>query len=183
LSSRDYQSEIDKASHSLAGSVKNLSDSAKIDGGINVSSIVGTFAEVVGGKIVEYQRRETLRKIMDKTQESLQELSSLLVGSNQKIKTFVSLAQRQIIAHDNAIRPGYGTAERLVFDLKVADNLAEIEDIIKALDTISAAVSEIPKAHKEIRAELDKKPTTIDSLQKLVQEAQNASKLYRDLNK
>jgi len=182
LSSKDYQTDVDKASQGLAGSLKNLigSSTNTPDAGM-ASGIAATLINVISEQVIEHRRADALRKAMDMAQDDINNLSSLIVGSNEKIKKIVGLMQGRIIAHANADRPSYASTNRVVFDSNMAVVLAEIEDINMSLDSISSAIAKIPAAHKEIRAALDKKPTTLDALQGLVQEAQRANKFYRNL--
>jgi hypothetical protein len=182
LSSKDYQSDVDKASQDLAGSLKNLViSSTKTPDAGKASGIAATLVNVMSEQVIEHKRADALRKAMDMAQDDINNLSNLIVGSNEKIKKIVGLMQGRIIAHADVIRPPYASANRIVFDSNMAAVLAEIEDINMSLDSVSSAIAKIPDAHKEIRAALDKKPTTLDALQGLVQEAQRANKFYRNL--
>ncbi len=182
LSSKDYQTDVDKASQDLAGSLKNFVSSSP--GGTDTSMASGIAATLVNdlSKLVaEHKRTDALRGAMDMAQDDIANLSKLIVGSNNKIKEFVLLIQERIIAHANTVRPGYASANRVSFDSDMAVLLAEIEGINASLDSMGTAIAKIPEAHKEIRAALDKKQTTLDALQSLVQEAQRANKFYRNL--
>jgi hypothetical protein len=182
LSSKDYQSDVDKASQDLAGSLKNLvssvSDTADA---AKASGIAATLVNVISKQVIEHRRADALRKAMDMAQDDITGLSNLIIGSNKKITDFVLLMQGRIIAHANAARPAYGSADRITFDSNIAVLLAEIADVNASLDSVSSAIAKIPGAHKEVRAALDKKPTTLEALQSLVQEAQRANKFYRNL--
>lgn len=182
LSSKDYQSDVDKASQDLAGSIKNLvSSSTMVPDPGKTSGIAATLVNIISKQVIEHKRADALRIAMDMAQDDINDLSNLIVGSNNKIKNFVGLMQGRIIAHANATRPAYASANRISYDLNVSVLLAEIDEINKSLDSVSSAVAKIPDAHKEIRLTLDKKPTTLDALQGLIQEAQRANKFYRNV--
>jgi autotransporter translocation and assembly factor TamB len=183
ISSKDYQADVDKSSQDLAASLKNLaSSSGATQHAAQVSGIAGTLINVVSKQVIEQKRATALRNTMDMAQINIEKLSNLIVGSNQKIKGLVKIMQGRIIAHANAARPPYATAARITFDSTIADLLAETNEINASLDLMSVAIGKIPEAHKEIRIALDNKPTTLDALQGLVQEAQRANKFYRNLS-
>ena len=182
LSSKDYQTDVDKASQSLAGSLKNLADTSVA--GVDtkkVAGIIATLTDVVGKQIIDHKRADALRTAMDASQDDIFSLSTLIVGSNTKIKKYVGQMRNRFIAHANAARPPYASLNRVASDLNTAQLLAEIDEIDSSLDLMSTAIAKIPDAHKEIRTSLDKKGSTVESLQGLIQEAQRASKLYKSL--
>lgn len=184
LSSKDYQTDVEKASQDLAGSLKNLvNSSGNTQYATQASGIATTLINIASGQIIERKRADALRNTMDLAQDNISNLSSLIAGSNNKIKSLVGIMQGRIIAHANAMRPPYATANRVIYDLNIADLLAEINEINLSLDSMSAAIGKIPAAHREIRVALDNKPTTLDALQGLVQEAQRANKFYRNLSR
>jgi len=184
VSAKDYQSDVDKASQDLAGSMKNFVEyGAGTPDARKVSGIAATFINIISRQAIEHMRSGALRKTMDMAQNDIKSLSNLIIDSNEKIKEYVGLMQERIIAHANAARPVYGSPGRLAFDLHVAAVLAEIEGIQMSLDSLQTAIAKIPDAHKEIRRELDKKPTSFDALQGLIQEAQRVNKFYRSLEK
>ncbi|HUL01158.1 MAG TPA: hypothetical protein VLX29_09910 [Nitrospirota bacterium] len=129
LSSKDYQSDVDKASQDLAGSLKNLGSSStnSTEAG-KVSGIIGTLVDAIGKQVIEHKRVTKLRTAMDMAQEGITNLSNLIVESNKEIKDFVGLMQKSIIDHANASRPAYASVNRFYFDSNVAVILAEIAD-------------------------------------------------------
>jgi hypothetical protein len=182
LASKDYQSDVDKASQDLAGSLKNLVgfSSGTVDTA-KASGIAATLINVISKQVIEHERADALRKAMDIAQDDITSLSNLIVGSNKKIEDFVLVMQGRIIAHANAARPPYGSANRIAFDSNIAVLLAEIENVNSSLDAVNSAIAKVPDAHKEVRAALDNKPTTLEALQTLVREAQRAGKFYGNL--
>lgn len=188
LSSKDYASDVDKASQELAGSLKNLMETSQklsTSDGAQASAIFGTLVNVIGRQIVERKRLEALKTVMDFAQNDLKNLSGLIVGSNMKIKDWVETNVQPIItyANFNNNRARYKSPERYQFDQNIAEHLAEIEEIESSLDLMNRAISKIPEAHEEIRKELDKKPSSMEALQVLIQEAERSMKFYRDLSK
>jgi hypothetical protein len=183
LASKDYQKDVDTAATDLAGSLKNLSSSAKLSASGDVPGVIAALVDVVGKQIVEHKRKDALVNVMDNSQKHVDLLAKLVVGSNDKIKQIVGQMENRLIAHANIARPKYESSDRYEFDLKIADTIAEVEEINNALDNINAAMIQYPKAHAEIRALLDKKETKLDALELLVKEAQRANKLYRSIKK
>jgi hypothetical protein len=186
LSSKDYASDVDKASQELAGSLKNLMETSKMVSkadAAQASAIFGTLVDLIGRQIVERKRLKALRTVMDSAQNDLESLSGLLVGSNEKIKKWVDLRPGPIITYANLTRPSYTSPDRQQFDQNIAERLAEIEDIKSSLDSMNRAIAKIPETHREIRKELDKQLSSFEALQSLIQEAERSGKFYRDLSK
>ena len=186
LSSKDYVSDVDKASQELAGSLKNLMETSKMlstsDAAL-ASAIFGTLVNVIGRQIVERKRLEALKTVMDFAQNDLEKLSGLIGASNEKIKDWVELRVQPIITYANGTRPSYKSPERYQFDQNIAERLAEIEEIKSSLDGMNQAISKIPEAHLAIRMELYNMQPSMEALQALIQEADRSMKFYRDLSK
>ena len=187
ISSKDYMGAVDKASQELAGSLNNLNQSSlkmSKDDASKASGIIATFIDLTGKEIVKGRRADALRKVMDLHQKDIENLSVLIVGSNDKIGKYVKIMVERILTHANfAMRPDYGSASRYFFDMEIAEVIAETEDIQASLSSVNKGVLKIPEAHKEIRDELDKKPTNLDALHSLIQEVENANSFYRTLSK
>ncbi|MBU4231813.1 MAG: hypothetical protein KKD99_07485 [Proteobacteria bacterium] len=186
LSSKDYASDVDKASQELAGSLKNLMETSKklsTSDGAQASAIFGTLVNVIGRQIVERKRLEALKTVMDFAQNDLEKLSGLIVGSNKKIKELIDPMLKSIIANANPIRPAYGSAGRYQFDLDIAERIAEVEEIESSLDLMNQAISKIPEAHLAIRMELYNMQPSMEALKALIGEADRSMKFYRDLSK
>jgi hypothetical protein len=185
LSSKDYMADIDKASIDLSASIQTLMKKTKVVDSAHAPQVAGIFAtliDTISRPIIELKRIEALKSIMDSSQGDLEKLTGLLVGSNNKIETFVKKMNGTVIAHANLSRPPYQSAYRYEFDKDIAEQIQEIQEILASLDSISDGVAKIPKAHKEIRETLDKKPSNMEALKDLVQEAQSVNKFYRSLN-
>jgi hypothetical protein len=185
LASKDYVSDIDKASIELSSSLQTLIEKTNAVDAANaaqIAGIFGTLVDTLSRPIVEAKRIDALKSIMDSSQEDLQTLTKLLTGSNTKIKGFVDLARKSIIEHANLARPPYNSLLRYDYDKNIADQLQEIEEILASLDTINKGIEKIPAAHKEIRVSLDQKQNSIEALKGLVQEVQRANKFYRSLS-
>lgn len=184
LSSKEYALEIDKASQQLAGSLRNLTETSKIMKSSDASAASGIFSTLIdrlSRKLVERKRLNALKQVMDMAQNDLERLSNLIIGSNQKIKMAAGIMLSRIIAHANAARPAYGTIERYRFDMEISHKIEEVEAIEASLESMNRAISKMPQAHKEIRSEIEKKKTSLEALQSLIQEAQLATKFYRNL--
>lgn len=184
FSEKDYESDVDKASQELAASLKNLSATSsalKADDAKTASGMLATAINVIGKEIVRAKRLQALRKVMDSAQGDIENLSTLIVGSNTKIKKAVEIMTDRILAHADVQRPPYGSVERTTFDERIALVIAEAQEIEEALDAMNSAISRIPKAHAEIRIILDDKPTELEALRALIQGAQRAGKFYRHL--
>jgi len=185
LASKDYMSDIDKASIELSSSLQTLIEKTNAVDAANaaqVAGIFGTLVDTLSRPIVEAKRIDALKSIMDSSQEDLQTLTKLLTGSNTKIKGFIEEARKSIINHANAARPQYNTPLRYDYDKNIADQLQEIEEISASLDAINKGIEKIPAAHKEIRVSLDQKQNSIEALKGLVQEVQRVNKFYRSLS-
>lgn len=185
LSSKDYMSDIDKASIELSGSLQTLIEQSKVVDAAQAPQVAGisaTLIDAVSRLIIEEKRMDALKSIMDSSQGDLEKLVALLVGSNDKIKSSVMNRRVTIIAHANFARPPYNSPDRYDYDKTIADQLQEIEEMLASLDAINIGISKIPVAHKEIRDSLDKKPSKMEALIGLVQEAQRVNKFYRSLN-
>jgi hypothetical protein len=186
LASKDYLADVDKASQELAGSLKNLGATSKVlsaSDAAQASAVFGTLVDLIGRQIVEHKRLEALKTVMDAAQDDLEKLVRLIAASNDKIKEWVDTCVEPIIAYANMERRYYKSSERYQFDQNIAGRLAEIEEIESSLSTINKAMLKIPEAHREIRKELDKKPSSMEALQVLVQEAERSNTFYRDLSK
>jgi len=185
LSSKDYMADVDKASIELSGSHQSLMESSKIIDSAHASQVAGIFAtmiDAIGRPIIETKRIDALKSIMDSSQGDLEKLAGLLVGSNKKIQVLVEKMSNSIIGHANLTRPPYQSAQRYDFDKNIAEQIQEIQEILASLNSISDGVAKIPIAHKEIRETLDKKPSNMEALKSLVQEAQRVNKFYRSLD-
>ena len=184
LSSKDYVSDVDKASQEFAAGVKDFAENAgaQRSGEAAVASgALATLVDVMGRQVVNQGREEGLRMAMDTAQQSITELCNLIAGSNTRISQAVDLMAGRILAHANTIRPPFATAGRYEFDAGMAEFADEIASIHGSLDVMSRAVKHIPRAHKEIREALAKHQSTFESLHSLIQEVQRASKFYRSL--
>ncbi len=185
LSSKDYMADIDKASIELSGSLQTLIESSKVVDSAHAPQVAGIFAtliDTISRSIIESKRIDALKSIMDSSQGDLEKLAGLFAGSNKKIQDFVEKMRGPIIAHANSARPLYKSAHRYDFDKDIAEQIQEIHEILASLISISNGVAKIPIAHKEIRETLDKKPSNMEALKGLVQEAQRVNKFYRSLN-
>jgi hypothetical protein len=185
LSSKDYMSDIDKASIELSGSLQTLIEKSNVINAANAPQVAGIFAtliDAISRPIIEEKRMDALKSIMDSSQGDLLTLTNLLISSNTKIQDFVVLARKLLIAHANLARPKYNSPLRYDYDKNIANQMQEIDEILASLDAINKGIGKIPNAHKEIRDSLDKKPSTMEALKGLVQEAQRVNKFYRSLN-
>ncbi len=185
LASKDYVSDIDKSSIELSSSLQTLLEKTNAVDAANaaqVAGIFGTLVDTLSRPIVEAKRIDALKSIMDSSQEDLQTLTKLLIGSNTKIKDFVDLARISIINHANEVRPQHNSPLRYDYDKNIANQLQEIEEILASLDAINKGIEKIPAAHKEIRVSLDQKQNSIEALKGLVQEVQRVNKFYRSLS-
>ncbi len=185
FSEKDYMAKVDKATQRLAGSMKNLIKTSNTLSRAEVSKAAGIFAMLINKmsrELIKQKKKTALKQVMDMAQPDIEQLSKLIVGSNIKIKSTLEIMLNQIIAHANGMRPDYGTIERFHYDMEIADVITEVDQIESSLESMNSAISKIPPAHREIRSELDKKQTTLESLRALIQEAQKAQKFYRSLN-
>ena len=178
---RDFEGEVDKASVELAGSLKSLAATAapKGDNVAQASGILAAVVDVIGREIVRQKRLEALRMVMDAAQPDLDKLATLITGSNDKINRFTNIMLDRILAHRSAARPAPNNPMRFEYDMDAALVIAEVDEINAALADLNAAVTQFPPAHAEVRAQLDKNPQGVQSLQQLVEEAQRVDKFYR----
>ncbi|UCE05452.1 MAG: hypothetical protein JSW07_17845, partial [bacterium] len=185
FSTKDYLTQVDKATQQLGGSLKNLietSDKMSDTVGSKTAGIFTTLINKLSRELVKQKKEKALKQVMDMAQSDIEHLSKLIISSNTKIKTAIGIMLDRIIAHANEMRPEYGTIERLHFDMEIADVIKEVEEIEFSLEAMNKAMSKIPEAHREIRLDLDKKQTTMESLQSFIKEVQSAKKFYRKLN-
>jgi len=185
FSSKDYMTEVDKATQRLAGSLNNLSNTSNLleaADGSKISGILATLVNKIAKQLIKQKKEKALKQVMDMAQSDIEQLSQLIAESNIKIKIAVGIMLNRIIAHANTARPEFGTAERYEFDEQIANIITDVEEIESSLQRMNVAISKFPQAHKEIRNELDKKQTTFKSLQILIQEAKQAKKFYKHLN-
>ena len=138
--------------------------------------------DTISRPIIETKRIDALKSIMDSSQKDLEKLAGLLMGSNNKIQLLVEKMRNSIIGHANLARPPYQSAQRYDFDKNIAEQIQEIQEILASLNSISDGIAKIPITHKEIRETLDKKPSNMEALKSLVQEAQRVNKFYRSLD-
>lgn len=184
LASKDYMADVDKASIELAGSLGQLATTSKAlpeDKANVVGGIAATLVDVIGREIVREKRINALKNVMEQSQKHIETLANLIAGDNEKIARDVDVMLDRVIAHANADRPAFGTAGRISFDESIAQQIFEARAVKESLASMSTAVKQIPKAHREIRDTLAKKSSGIEGLKSLVQEAQRANKFYRDL--
>lgn len=181
---KDYTAEVDKASQELAASLTTLtatSNAMKADEAKIASGMLATVIDVIGREMVRAKQLQALRTVMEVSQGDIDRLSALIVGSNVKIKRSVGIMTDRILAHAEAQRPPYGSLARTAFDERMGRVIADAQDIEGALDAMNLAMRTIPKAHAEIRAILDDKPTDLEALRALIQGAQRTGKFYRGL--
>lgn len=179
ISSKDYLSEVDKASEQLGASLKNLQDTAQTSGIRTVpTGVFATLANTIGRQMGSHKRREALKAAMDQAQPELESLSHLLASSNEKIGVAVGIMLDEMIAHANASRPKYGTMERYRFDSDIANLIAEVEGIQSSLQAATSAINRLPEAHREARRLLDQKESNRDALMEFVKEANRVKQFY-----
>jgi hypothetical protein len=184
LSARSRFSGADRASQELSASLKNLVETSKVvdkDDASKASDISASFGDAIDHQMGKRKRLNALKKMMDLEQNNVERLSQLIVKSNKKISGVVQVMLKTIIAHANSVRPPYGSLERYHFDIRVAEIIAESKEIETSLEVMGKAVSQIPRAHEEIRTDLDKEATSFEALYTLLHEAQHANKIYRGL--
>jgi hypothetical protein len=184
LSSKNRVPGVDRAYQELSASLKNLVESSKAvdrDEVSKASDINFSFDDAADRRMGKRQRLNALREMMDSEQTAVESLCRLVLKSNKKISARVQVMLKTIVAHANIVRPPQGSLQRYHFDARIGALIAESEEIEASLETMSKAVSQIPEAHKEIRADLDREATSFDALHMLLQQAQRAKKIYRGL--
>lgn len=184
FSAKDYQSAVDAASIELAGSLENLERSAgalRPAESKEASGVFSTVVDVIGREVVREKRIKALRTVMQAAQPDLAVLCDLIAHDNEKIGQDIDLMIGRLIAHANADRPAYGTADRIAFDERIGAELWQAKIMKESLKAMGAAISQIPAAHKEIEDCLEKKSSAIEGLKSLAEEAERANVFYRNL--
>jgi hypothetical protein len=183
FASRDFEGEVDEASKELAGSVKALAAYAGDDAeATNVSSIMGTVVNVVGREVVKRRRREGLKRIMTMAQNPVEETSLYVASGNALADLATQVLIGNILAHARRLRPDAFVA-RLPVDEAVGKAVHDADTARSALDAVTAAMRELPKAHAEVLRSLDEPATPVAGLEQLVAEATRAKEFHDDLAK
>ena len=184
FSTKDYLKNVDKATLRLGAGLRDLFRSSQLLTTPEDFRVTGIFASLINKmtrEIVKQEKRVALKQAMDLAQNDIEELSKLIEKSNSKIKMSIGVMLAPLINHANEVRPPVKTLERIPFDMEVAEVIAEAEAIEASLESINAAMTKIPLAHKEIRNDLDRIQSAFDSLQELAREVRRSQKYYRSL--
>ncbi|MCU0644601.1 MAG: hypothetical protein MUC94_10100 [bacterium] len=185
FSAKDYAEEIDLAALELGASLNSFYKSCNGAAPSGASKYTGIFATLMSQltrELTKQGKRNALKQSMDLAQHDIDEFATLFSGSNQKIKMIIGIMLDRIIDHANQVRPHYLTLERLPFDMKVAQVIAEAEAIESSLESLGTAVMKLARAHRELRQKLDGKATTLECLKEFVSEAKRLNEFYRNLN-
>lgn len=184
FSTKDYLKNIDKATLRLGAGLRDLFKSSQLLTTPEDFRVTGIFASLINKmtrEIVKQEKRIALKQAMDLAQNDIEQLSKLIEKSNTMIKLSIGIMLTPLINHANEVRPPIKTLERIPFDMDVADVIAEADAIEASLESMNAAMTKIPLAHKEIRNDLDKVKGAFDSLQELAREVRRSQKFYRSL--
>lgn len=185
FSAKDYAEEIDLATLELGASLNSFYQSCHIASPSGTSEFSGIFTRLMNHltrELVKQGKRNALKQSMDLAQHDIDEFATLFSGSNQKIKMIIGIMLDRIIDHANHVRPHYLTVERIPFDLKISQVIAEAEAIVSSLNSLGTAVMKLARAHRELRQKLDGKETTLECLKEFVAEAKRLNAFYRSLN-
>lgn len=185
FSAKDYLEEIDLATLELGASLNSFNESCNTTIPSGASEFTGIFTTLMNRltrEALKQGKRDALKQTMDLAQNDLEQLSKLLSGSNTKIKMTIGIMLDRIIDHANSVRPHYLTVERVPFDMKISQLIAEAEEIESSLDSLGSAILTFAKAHRDLRHKLDDKKATLESLTEFVKEAKKFKEFYRSLN-
>lgn len=201
----DSGSEIDKASTNLAGSLNTLGSTLDPVEKQNIhtySGIAATAVDLGGRALTEYMRRRALITAMSGAKGDLEQICSAFSRDLSDIKAYVAAMNSAFVARANALRPRvrscppHGTTQadqdcyrgrredelsRMKADTDTQALMSEVTQVTGAIDAISKAVTEIPKAHSEILDALQSSATTSQALEELISAAQRTNSFYRGL--
>jgi hypothetical protein len=179
---KDYGGELDRATHSLGGSVQRLaghvtaSAAAKQGAGVLATAVNG-----LGHVITERMRRAALRKAMDDAAPGIAAIVTFVKEINVLGATAATTMRDQMIRKANSLTVADGVA-RLQLNEAVQAVIVESNAILAQLKQESTAVDAIAPAHAEIRDAIDQDDRAVlEKLRTLVAEVKRLQGVYSSL--
>ena len=179
---KDYGGELDRATHSLGGSVQRLaghvtaSAIAQQGGGVLATAVNG-----LGHAITERMRRAALRKAMDDAAPGIRAIVAYVKEINLLGSTAVTTMRDQFIRKANSLTVADGMA-RLQLNEAVEGVIVDSNSILTQLKQESTAVEAIVPAHAEIRDAIDQdERAVLEKLTALVAEVKRLQGVYSSL--
>ncbi|OLC57338.1 MAG: hypothetical protein AUH76_19310 [Candidatus Rokubacteria bacterium 13_1_40CM_4_67_11] len=179
---KDYDGELDRAAHSLGGSVQRLaghvtaSAAAKQGAGVLATAVNG-----LGHAITERMRRAALRKTMDDAAPGIAAIVTFVKEINTLGAAAVTTMRDQMIRKANSLTVADGVA-RLQLNEAVEGVIVESNALLAQLKQESAAVDAIAPAHAEIRDSIDHdERAVLEKLKTLVAEVKRLQGVYSSL--
>ena len=179
---KDYDGELDRAAHSLGGSVQRLaghvtaSAAAKQGAGVLATAVNG-----LGHAITERMRRAALRKAMDDAAPGIAAIVTFVKEINTLGAAAVTTMRDQMIRKANSLTVADGVA-RLQLNEAVEGVIVESNALLAQLKQESAAVDAIAPAHAEIRDSIDHdERAVLEKLKTLVAEVKRLQGVYSSL--
>ena len=174
--------ELDRATHSLGGSVQRLaghvtaSTIAQQGGGVLATAVNG-----LGHLITERMRRVALRKAMDDAAPGVRAIVAYVKEINLLASTAVTTMRDQFIRKANGLTVADGVA-RLQLNEAVEGVIVESNSILAQLRQESTAVDAIVPAHAELRDAIDRdERAVLEKLTALVAEVKRLQSVYSTL--
>ncbi len=185
LASKDFASDVDKASQDLAASTQTLLATAgqKADEAKQVAGIFGTVIDAVARAAVTKLRRDILRESMQKGQPGIDALAKTFQGSSKLLQQAVATYKDNYLVHVNATRPKTLNWQLNQIDSEIANRMSEFNAVVDSLQGIEGAIGKIPAAHREVLHALDDPTKASDELKALLAEAKRIRGFYKNLTK
>jgi len=176
LAGKDYNKDLDSSTKSLAGALAAIAPQAKA-----IVDIFATVVDELAKAAANRERKDALKKVMDRAQPAMEQLATLIASSNEKIAAYAEIMRDTYVRHANAWRPSYGTLARYEFDQKAADAIDGYSLISNQLTAVSNAAKKLPAAHAELRKSLDAPETPQEAIKDVFAEIQGMRGFYKGL--
>src|SRR3989442_9919561 len=179
---KDYGGELDRATHSLGGSVQRVaghvtaSSAAKQGAGVLATAVNG-----LGHVITERMRRAALRKAMDDAAPGIAAIVTFVKEINVLGATAATTMRDQMTRKANSLTVADGVA-RLQLNEAVQAVIVESNAILAQLKQEGTPVDAIAPAHAEIRDAIDQDDRAVlEKLKTLVAEVKRLRGVYSSL--
>jgi hypothetical protein len=179
---KDYGGELDRATHSLGGSVQRLAGYVTASAAAQQGAgVLATAVNGLGHAITERMRRAALRQAMDDAAPGVTAIVAYVTEINVLGSTAVTTMRDQVIRKANSLTVGDGMA-RLQLNEAVEGMIGESNAILAQYKQESTAVEALAPAHAEIRDAIDRDDRAVlEKLKALVAEVKRLQGVYSSL--
>jgi len=183
FANKDFQSDLDAQSTKLAGSVKSF-DSLSQPWAKQAAASSGYLATAIDGlghAYIEYQRVETLQRVMTDVQKPLRDLADSIVTNDQAAENLLEQMEGFYVKDANLLQPPHHDAEQLAFHAYVADIVGQFADVRKTLTGLDSAMQKLPDAHADLEKSMCSDKPEIGNLKDLIAETERVGKFYKSV--